>query len=401
MAPVLPAPVPPVPAPEAVLGPAPPLRRRGGAVFRLLGTAFAVLVLALLGLVLAAVVQSQTGVVGFLLGLVLALVPVPLVVAAFMWVDRHEPEPPGLLLFAFAWGAVVAALASVFVNSASMVAIARATHGTAGLETTAVAVAPFVEEATKGLGVLVILLARRREFDGVVDGMVCGGIVGLGFAFTENVLYYGRAYLEADAAVPGSGVLAAGATFVLRGVLSPFAHPLFTAMTGIGLGLAVHAWTRGRQVGAPLTGYLVAVALHAAWNLSAVSGVNGFLGGYVVLMVPLFVGAVLLAAGVSGRERRSIERALPAYARAGWLPAYDVAMVATPATRRRARRWAAGTQGPAARRAMEAYQDAAAELGLLRDRAEQGLRVPGFAERERALLLALAQARSGFVAVLR
>ncbi|RJK97707.1 protease PrsW [Vallicoccus soli] len=394
--------MPPVPLPAQVLdGRLPPPRRRGGRTFRVLGTAFLVLVLALLGLVLAVLVESQTGVLGFALGVALALVPVPLVVAAFMWVDRHEPEPPGLLLFAFGWGAVVAALASVFVNSASMAAIARASAGGAGLEVTAVAVAPFVEEATKGLGVLVILLARRREFDGVVDGVVCAGLVGLGFAFTENVLYYGRAYLEADTAAPGSGVLAAGATFVLRGVLSPFAHPLFTSLTGVGLGLAAHAWTARRRIGAPVLGYLLAVALHAGWNLQAVSGVNGFLGGYLVLMVPLFVAAVLLAAWVSGRERRAIQRALPEYARAGWLPAYDVAMASTPATRRRARRWAEETQGPGARRAMAAYQDAALELGLLRDRAEQGLRVPGFAERERALLLELARARAGFVAVLR
>jgi protease PrsW len=366
-----------------------------------LNAVFGLLLLAALALVVVAVVGSETGVVGFLLGTALASFSLPVVVAAFLWVDRHEPEPPRLLLFAFAWGAVVAALASGALNTVGLMAVSGRIGEQAGLETTAVIVAPVVEEATKAIGVLVILLARRREFDGVVDGIVCAGLVGVGFAFTENVLYYGRAYLQADESAPGSGVLAAGVTFVLRGIISPFAHPLFTVMTGIGLGIAAGTRSAATRLLAPVAGYAGAVALHMAWNLSAVGGLRGFVAGYLGLMLPIFLTAVVVAVWVSSRERAAIIRTLPAYVHAGWLPAYDVAMIAIPRARRRARTWAGHTQGPAARRAMADYQDAAAELALLRDRAEKGQLVDGFVERERALLVDLDRARGGFLPVLR
>ena len=96
------------------------------------------------------------------------------------------------------------------------------------MDATAVLVAPWVEEAAKGAAVLLVLLFRRREFDGVVDGIVLAGLAGVGFAFTENILYFGRAFLAGQEQSLTTGFFAAGITFVLRGVLSPFAHPLFT-----------------------------------------------------------------------------------------------------------------------------------------------------------------------------
>jgi RsiW-degrading membrane proteinase PrsW (M82 family) len=81
-----------------------------------------------------------------------------------------------------------------------------------------------------------LLLFRRREFDGIIDGIVYAGIVAAGFAFTENILYFGRAFGE-EAEMGGSVLF----TLILRGVLSPFAHPLFTSMTGIGAGLAANS----------------------------------------------------------------------------------------------------------------------------------------------------------------
>jgi len=38
------------------------------------------------------------------IGISLAALPVPLVLAGLRWVDRYEPEPQGLLAFAFFWG---------------------------------------------------------------------------------------------------------------------------------------------------------------------------------------------------------------------------------------------------------------------------------------------------------
>ena len=150
--------------------------------------------------------------------------PVLVVVPSLLWLDRFEAEPTALLLFAFGWGAVVATFVALVVNSYSLVLLQDA--GT-DVSAAAVFVAPWVEETLQGLVVLLVLLWRRREFDGVVDGIVYAGLAGVGFAFTENVLYLGRALQE-------SGTSGLAVTFVLRGVFGPFAHP----MSVVGLGSA-------------------------------------------------------------------------------------------------------------------------------------------------------------------
>ena len=181
------------------------------------------------GLVVLAIIGSDTGVTGVLVGLALAAVPVFVVVPAFLWLDRFEAEPTALLLFAFGWGAAVATLIAILVNSTS-IALLKASGG--DVTVGAILVAPIVEETCKGAAVLLVFLYRRREFDGVVDGIVYAGMAGIGFAFTENVLYLGRALAD-------SGVDGLAATFVLRCVFGPFAHPLFTMATGVGFGIAV------------------------------------------------------------------------------------------------------------------------------------------------------------------
>ena len=94
------------------------------------------------------------------------------------------------------------------------------------------------EEATKGAFLVLLLWWRRHELDGVLDGIVYAGMVGIGFAFTENILYLAAAYNGTDGIGPG-GTEALTGTFIMRCLLSPFAHPLFTAFIGIGVGLAV------------------------------------------------------------------------------------------------------------------------------------------------------------------
>ena len=118
------------------------------------------------------------------------------------------------------------------------------------MDATAVLVAPWVEEAAKGAAVLLVLLFRRREFDGVVDGIVLAGLAG-GRASPSprtSSTSAGRSWPARSRASP-SGFFAAGFTFVLRGVLSPFAHPLFTAMIGIGLGIAARTAEPGDPAG--------------------------------------------------------------------------------------------------------------------------------------------------------
>jgi RsiW-degrading membrane proteinase PrsW (M82 family) len=366
---------------------------------RLLLVTFLAVLMSLSGLLILASVTSSTGLVGFLIGLCLALLPLPVVLGAFRWLDRYEPEPRGLLLFCFFWGATVAALASALLNTASAIAIARTTGESEGVAATAVLVAPWVEEAAKGAAVLLVLWFRRQEFDGLVDGIVLAGLAGVGFAFTENILYFGRAFLAGgeELGLTG-GIFAAGITFVLRGVLSPFAHPLFSAMVGIGLGLAARTSSTAVRWLAPVVGYLAAVVLHATWNWASLSGISGFFTGYLLIMVPAFVATVVLATWSRRREGATVARQLPAYVQAGWLAPEDVPMLASLPRRRQALRWVEGNRGPTRGRALRDFQHAATELAFLRDRVERGLPVQDFPRRERELLAEVARTRAAAAA---
>ena len=346
-----------------------------------------VLLFALTGVLTVLAIRSTTGLEGLVVGLTLAVVPVVPVLAAFLWLDRYEAEPASLLLFAFGWGAAVATFVSILVNSASVAAI-EASGGNSTLA--AVVVAPVVEESAKGLAVLAVFLVRRREFDGVVDGIVYAGISGIGFAFVENVLYLGRAFLE-------GGATSAAMVFVLRAVFSPFAHPLFTIATGIGIGLAASRRPRAVKLLAPLVGWVTAVVLHAAWNLAALSGMQGFVAGYLVVQMPIFLGVAALAILARRRERRLLERHLGVYARTGWLTPAEVRMLAVLPERAAARQWADRTMGPQARRAMRDFQELATELAFLRERMVRGTAPADAAETELRTLYTLWHLRSGFL----
>ena len=366
---------------------------RSGRLVRGLLIAMVALVMAAAGLVVLGAITSDTGTTGFLIGVALAAVPLPLVIGAFRWLDRYEPEPLGLQLFAFFWGACVAALVAAVLNTASVALISGPNKPSEAVLRTAIYVAPWVEEAAKGAAVLLVVLFRRKEFDGLVDGIVIAGLAGIGFAFTENILYFGRAFITgADELGTSGGLFAVGATFVLRGVLAPFAHPLFTIATGIGFGLAARSRSAGVKVFLPLTGYFVAVFLHSMWNTSATHGLGGFLAGYVLIGVPVFAMAVALALWSRKREGRLIEAYLPTYVDAGWLEPAEATMLASLPLRRAAREWAA-TAGPVGDRAMAAFQQGATELAFLRDRAAHGSGGSDFAARERQLLGQLTAAR--------
>jgi protease PrsW len=369
--------------------------RRGRRAVRGVLIGLLALLMAASGLVVLGSETTSTGVAGFLIGVGLAVLPLPIVIAALRWVDRYEPEPKGLLIFAFFWGATVAALIAAVLNTASAIIVARTSDAGHGMATTAVLIAPWVEEAAKGAAILAIFLFRRKEFDGIVDGIVLAGFVGVGFAFTENVLYFGRAFLSGNehTGVTG-GLFAAGTTFVLRGVLAPFAHPLFTTMTGIGLGIAARGRPGPARVLAPIGGYLLAVALHATWNYSSLSGLHGFLVGYVLIMVPVFLVTLAVATWSRRREGATVARWLPVYVQAGWLADEDVAMLASMPRRRQATEWAERTYGGASSRALQEFQLAGTELAFLRERAERGHYLADFAQRERQLLGELSRSRA-------
>src|ERR1041385_8889317 len=221
-------------SPGAVpFNPSPPVRLKSTtntSVFKIILGITAILVALLLGLVVLLLIGVETGPVALLVGMVSATLPVPLYLMLVLWIDRYEAEPGWMLATAFFWGALVAVFFAYLINTATGLVVTVLTNNVqAGAAFGAVISAPIVEESSKALIIFIFFFFKKDEFDGVIDGIVYAAMVGLGFAMTENILYYGKA------ALGGGGQLTL--TFVLRGAMAPFSHPLFTSMTGIGLGL--------------------------------------------------------------------------------------------------------------------------------------------------------------------
>ncbi|MFJ8586110.1 PrsW family intramembrane metalloprotease [Streptomyces sp. NPDC093595] len=396
-----PAPQPPVPAyrsdpafdavPERARHRYRPRRLWRSRVVRL-GTVFTLL--ALCGLVILALVREQTGTEGFLVGLGLAMLPVPLLLGAFRWLDRVDPGPWRNLIFAFSWGACAAALVAIIANTFAHRWIATATADPSAADTLgATVIAPVVEESAKAAGVLLLFLFRRRDFGGIVDGVVVAGFTATGFAFTENILYLGNAFGE-DQEIGTSGFASVtAATFFVRIVMSPFAHPLFTVLTGIGCGIAALTARRKRVRRAvlPLLGLVLAMGVHALWNGSAALGPWGFYAVYGAFMVPAFGLLTWLAIWTRQRELRTISGELPAYAAAGWISPAEPLALSSMRARGLARSYAARSFGPSAARAVGEYESFATSLAFLRHRARRGAAGPDFAAREQELLYHLWQ----------
>lgn len=323
--------------------------------------------LAVPALIVLGLLSTNIGSAGVLVGTMAAVLPVLPVVAAFLWVDRWEPEPSGLLLAGFLWGAGVSVLGAALVNDTASVLGEQVLGEGGGMVVGSVISAPVAEEAFKGAFLVGLVWLRRREFDGIVDGIVYAGLVAAGFAFTENILYFGRAFVSDGLVGESGGVLT---VFVLRGVLSPFAHPLFTAMIGIAIGLAVRRRSPSALLVLPAVGYVVAVLLHALWNASAGLGLLPVV--YLGFMVPLFAGLIGLVVWQRRREQRVVAAQLPLFASHGWIAPSEVPLLASLAGRQG---WVAAVRrraGPEAAAAVRDYQNAVTELAFLRDRMARG-----------------------------
>ena len=278
--------------------------------------AIAIVGFVLITLVLALVLVYLYAVLGptaLLYAGLLASLPLVVVLLGIRWVDRWEPEPRIVLLFAFFWGAA----ASVFI-ALVFSGITQSYLASRGLQKSSAAdffetvvQAPIVEETAKGLGVLLLFWVMRKYFDGPVDGIVYGATVGIGFAFTENVQYFGLAIIQDHGF--GQGV---GETFLLRAVLSPFAHVMFTSVTGLALGIAARESNRIGAIGYFLLGLVPAIFLHGFWNSAGYWATNWYLY-YFFIQVPLFVIAIVAVVRLRRHEQVITHERLSEYAGGG------------------------------------------------------------------------------------
>lgn len=366
-----------------------PAPRRAGVRYGLLALVVGGAAALLAGLaVVVPFLLRATGSSGFLVGFLLSLFPLAIVLLAVHVVDRWEPEPRRLLAFALTWGAVMSVAATTLIQPLFLAAFGpRAATQAQALEFLATVEAPVVEETSKGLGLLILMLAARKHVDGPVDGIVYGMTIAAGFAFTENILYFGRMFSETSGSAASLAVI-----FTMRGVLSPFAHAMFTGTLGLVMGLAARRWSPGLVVGAFVMGLIPAMLLHNIWNSAGAD----FFFLYVLVQIPLFGAAILVVYVLRRSEARLTRARLTEYARAGWFTPLEVDMLATPRGRAAGLRWAAST---GRRNEMRTFIRTATDLAAVRQRVLSGRDVRGYAAAQRELLERIGRERSAVLGI--
>lgn len=328
---------------------------------------FALMVALLLGLIVLLLIGTETGPVELIIGMICASLPVPVYVMLLLWIDRYESEPLWMLATTFVWGAAVAVFVAFILNTINGQIVAAATNSAQiGDNFGAVISAPIVEESSKAFILFVLFLWKKDEFDGILDGIVYAGIVGLGFAMTENVLYYGRAVQG------GAGALTV--TFILRGMAAPFSHPLFTSMTGIGLGWSRQSNNGFIKVVAPVFGFILAILLHATWNGTATyGGAVGFFAGYFLIMGPAFVITLMVIFFSLRREGRIVRQYLYSDFQQGLFDAAEYEKLCTIRGRMGMSWKAMTTRGFSGWRARMRCNQIASELAFHRSRVARGI----------------------------
>ncbi len=343
-----------------------PARTRGHNGLKWTLAVFAILVALLLGLLTLLIVGYETGFLSLLAGIVIAVLPAPVYVTLVLWLDRYEPEPKWMLATAFFWGALVAVFFAIIINSLGATLVETLFNKQAADFYGLIISAPVVEESAKAFALFTLYFWKRDEFDDVLDGIIYAAMVGLGFAMTENVKYYGEA-------VMGGSMVGA---FIVRGMFSPFAHPLFTSMTGIGLGIASQTNRRAAKFVAPLAGFILAIILHGSWNAAAFFSTqfdNGriALAMYFLVMVPIFAGVLVAVVFALRREGRILREHLRCDVERGLFPPDEYARLCSIRGRMKASLSAMSRGGIEAWRARRQLNILASELAFHRQRVAQ------------------------------
>ena len=315
---------------------------------------------------LSVILLTAVNPVGTSLGFVLATAAVVIVLLAYLWLDRWEPEPPRLLVLAFAWGASVAIVVSVILEVVFGSLLATGAAATDDFVTLAI-VAPIVEEAAKGAFLLLMMTGRRRnELNSLTDCLVYAGLVAAGFAWLENIGYIGG----------GESLGGSLATAGLRLIMGPFAHPLFTTMTAIGVYFALQRRGVLAKAGCILLGYVGAVLMHALWNGSSFFGIETYFLVYFLWMVPVFGLAIVLAVGSRRREQRIVAATLPGMVAAGVVTPNEATWMGSLRTRKLAVAEATQRAGKPAGKGVKEFAAQVIELAFVRDRIDRGFGDP-------------------------
>lgn len=256
------------------------------------------------------------------ISVVCAVLPMVCLLGLVWWLDRYDREPIWLVGLTFAWGALGATLLSLVGNTTAQFGLTSVLGQASASTLTPVIVAPLVEEPTKALVLLLLLMSRH--FDNTTDGFVYGAAAGLGFGMTENLLYFWQvaSLTSWDA---GEGFRAWASTVALRTCYSAMLHASATAMVGASLGLVrFRSWPQ-RVVVVPF-GFALAMGMHGLWN-GLITADQAGLGGDSTLtsldlaLFPVEVLAIFAVFQLAlWAERRDIQRELLGEARRGAIP---------------------------------------------------------------------------------
>ena len=280
-----------------------------------------------------------------------AALPVLVYVGLIYWADRYEKEPWWLLSAAFLWGAIPAAVLAIALNAIfSAPFYLLLDSGPADLLSGGL-IAPVVEETAKALVLFAILFFWRHELNSLLDGMIYGAMVGMGFAMVENVLYYVSAFQD-------GGQAAWNGLVVVRGLVFGLNHALYTSLTGLGIAAARLSPNLFVRLTAPLLGLAAAIGLHAFHNVAMYSGgALGFLAGLTFDWGGVALTALIIVLALY-QERLWMKRYLAEEVGLGTLTADEYDLVRSAARRNRLRLGLLLREGPGAwRRSGRRYRE--------------------------------------------
>lgn len=302
------------------------------------------------------------------ISVLVAVLPISFVWLVVWFIDRWEPEPPSYLFAAVFWGGGIAVGLTFLLNFVFMMPV-FALLGWEQEAAGAVVGAPLTEEWSKGLGLLLIAFAAKRHLNNPVDGIVYGALMGAGFAFTENILYFSGALAE-------YGVAGITQQFFVRGIALPLLHPICVSMTGLAVGYAARRGGAFRIILAWHLGLIPGMLLHFAWNSTATlagaastedEAFSTLLIGFFGIMVPAFVGWIVLVGLLRRGESKFTRSRIQDYAAVGWYSPAEVDMLSTMRGRSAARRWARH-MGPGVGKDMREFISESTHLAVCRYR---------------------------------
>lgn len=208
---------------------------------------------------MAGLLPGSEVVKGLVISFLASVLPSSLLLGVLYWVDRYEKEPLSLLATAFLWGAIPAFLFAILMRLFFPLPAELSTVFSLDALRPEL-VEALVEEMLKGSVVILIATRYRREFDNVMDGILYGGVVGIGFAMNANLISYVGSFLT-------RGFTGFSPMILMEGMLYGLNHAFYSAIFGAGMGYARLTAIRWRRWTIPLMAFCLAVLIHTGQNL--------------------------------------------------------------------------------------------------------------------------------------